>query len=297
MTKIRINEYELKTNKIKENKTILVISDIHSNIKYLKKITKLIENKSIDYVMIPGDIIDYEIENKYKEKELIEQFNLLSKNKKIFISIGNHDCLKKSKALCNINNNSFFNNLNDNKNICILKDSFSSIKLDNINISAININNDWYNNHEKLDEFKNFINSINSNYKQNEFNILLSHSPNGFIYNNNLIDYKLNKNNNLILCGHNHGGLTPNFIQNKSKKHYGIVGPYFTIIKNNSYGYYQKDELTLLISNGVTKISKFTNLHKLISWLNIFFIPDIEIIHLKKDNKYSFKRINRKIIR
>lgn len=280
--KFRVNNYILKSQKIKSDKKILVLSDIHSNTNYLEDIINKINDYNIDYVFIPGDLIDFKTYDR-KEK-LIDIINRLSINKKVIISMGNHDSLiiKGRKNIYDEKcNDDFYNELSLNKNIIVLKDRFTNMKIDDINVSSININPEWFMKKEEFDYFKDFIDSIDTNYKKNEFNILLSHSPNGLLNKNEIINYDKFYYVDLILCGHNHGGLTPNFIQKKSKKHIGITGPYFTFIKKHAYGFYKKDNQVLLISNGVTKISKCSLFQRMITWLNYFFIPDIYIIELK----------------
>lgn len=294
--RVRINKYELESEKINSNKNILVISDIHSNTKYLKKIIKYINKIDIDYIFIPGDLLDFR--DSLNKDELVDILNDLSNNKKIIISMGNHDSLiiDKGNYLYDIHcNNDFYDKLN--RNIIVLKEEFECIKVDEINVSALNINPVWFKNKEEKQEFQRFIDSLNIDINKEEFNIMLSHSPNGFIDNNKIINYKNIENVDLILSGHNHGGLTPNIIQKISKKHYGLVGPYYGFIKKDSYGYYKKNNKVLLISNGVTKISKCSKLHKIIFFLNMFFIPDIEIISIKKGDKFNFKLISKKIKR
>ena len=100
---------------------------------------------------------------------------------------------------------------------------------------------------------------------------------------------------NLILCGHNHGGLVPTFIQDIKKGHTGFVGPNARLIQHNAYGVYSKNDISLLISNGITKISKSSSLRNFSEILSTIYIPEIELIHMKKSDKHSLQLINRHI--
>ena len=67
MEKVTINEYVLKDPKFKEDRTVVNISDIHSNITALSNIEKLLEEIKANYIYIPGDLI-YSIDNIHIEE-------------------------------------------------------------------------------------------------------------------------------------------------------------------------------------------------------------------------------------
>ena len=61
------------------------------------------------------------------------------------------------------------------------------------------------------------------------------------------MQYWKNKNIDLILCGHMHGGLVPKFMRHQDHGG-GIVGPYASILPKHSYGVIE-DENTISLTS------------------------------------------------
>lgn len=86
---ITINQINLQSSKVKENKKIVYMSDLHidtlNNVKYIEKIVNIINSISPDLVLINGDLID--------ASSLIhstfEWFNRI--NVPIYTTLGNHE--------------------------------------------------------------------------------------------------------------------------------------------------------------------------------------------------------------
>lgn len=183
-----------------------------------------------------------------------------------------------------------FNRLDKLNNCIILKDNVSFYE-DKINFYAFNYSDEWYRiSKESRESLKDIMLSFSSNkIDDDKFNVLLSHSPNALISSNKLMLNKelefLNKIN-LIFSGHNHGGLVPNKLH-KLFKNRGIIGPYHKIFMANSFGNWTDKNTTLILSNGITKVSKSSSLGFASNLLNKFYIPDIENILLKPGKKHE----------
>ena len=281
MERIRVNNYNICNPKIDRDITIVSISDIHSNANVLYKVYELLKTIHVDIICIPGDIIDYI--NCTKNKELLEVLAKICSLAKTYISLGNHDISKLDENRKEIHDEDleFFKELESKTDCSILKEEFESINYDNkIIINGISFPLEYYKLNEDKTIFNNIINS-NSSINPELYNILLSHSPNRMIVNNQIVNDGLLNDMNLILCGHNHGGLTPLFIQNKSKNHVGLVGPYARLFPKNSYGSYYNDKSSLIINNGLTKIADSSELGFISKTANKIFIPEIDIIILR----------------
>ena len=295
--KIKVNKYILNNPKIKNDLTILNLSDIHSNIKALDKIISYIKNIKIDYILIPGDVVD--ILNLSNEKEFLNKIIELSKYAPTYITLGNHDKYLGKRNLCSMDElkeTNFYKTLNNVPNLTLFTANYSHATLDDISISSFIFDNDYYYKREKIEKFDSFIKRIDHNNLDNDkFNILLAHSPNAIIQNNHIINYSnvINKTN-LILCGHNHGGLTPTWIQDTINNHTGLFGPYTVLIQKNAYGHWSDDNKNLLVSNGVTKLAPSSSFKLLHGIANSILKPEIDIIHLKKDTTNSFRLIERR---
>lgn len=295
--KIKVNKYKLNNSKIKNNKIILTLSDIHSNIKALNKILKFLNNNKVDYILIPGDVVD--MLNLKNEKEFLSRIKELTKYAPVYISLGNHDkyIAKRSMVVTKIFKDlDYYKLLNNIPNLHLFIDDFNYVELDDISISSIVLPNEYYKNKESINIFNSFMQKIDKkeNINKDKFNILLIHSPNSVIQNDNIINYSktINKTS-LILCGHNHGGLTPTIIQDIFNNHYGIVGPFSKIIQRNAYGIWTNDCKNLLVSNGVTKVSGTCPFKLLHSLVNKILCPEIDLIYLENSKNESFKLIDR----
>lgn len=295
MIKIRINNYVLSSPKLDKNKKIINMSDIHSNIEALKKIRKILEQEKskekVDCICIPGYVVD--TIDDFRNEQMIKELSKIGNITKTFISLGNHefigsDCKKYMY---------FFNELSSCSNCsCLVHECDSEILDKDIIINAINMPLSYYEDGESKISAHKFIEKIKLNVEESKFNILLSHTPNWIFKNNKVINnLKILENIDMILCGHNHGGLMPVFLQDIINNHYGLVGPYSKIFQPNAYGTYNDEGISILISNGVTKISETSPLGKVNHILNKIYIPEIDVINMVQTKKHSLKLQNRNI--
>lgn len=294
MERIRVNNYNICNPKIDEDIVIVSISDIHSNINTLYRIYELLKTIHVDLICIPGDVIDY-ITNS-NNKEFLDALCKICSLAKTYISLGNHDIsrLNEDRKEVADYNLEFFNELENKIDCHVFKDEFESVKYNEIiTVNGINYPLEYYELGEDETIFDNIIN--NNSIDPESFNILLSHSPNRIIVNNKIINDGLLNDTDLIVCGHNHGGITPLFIQNRSKNHVGLVGPYEKILPKNSYGSYYNDKTSLIINNGVTKIAKSSRFAFTRKAVNKMFIPEIDIIILRNGKKNILTKEGNKV--
>ena len=170
---------------------------------------------------------------------------------KVIVILGNHDVEHTEKGIRKyfINEN-FISKLKKVKNLYLLRNSIYEDEL--INFIGIEVTYEYYKNNNINFE------KINSTLKKlnNKLNVLLIHDPEIILSNKE----KINLNNiNLILCGHTHGGLMPDFIPG----HRGLISPRKALFKNNMRGIYKIGKSTLIISTGIVKLSKRSHLTKL----------------------------------
>lgn len=241
--------YNLNTNL---NKKIVLISDIHysdkKDIKRLNVVLEKLRKIKIDYICIPGDLIDKS--NIEDEKYIIDWLKELSQLSKVIISIGNHEFyINKHESVFGLNKD-FLNKISKIKNLYLLNNECKII--DNINFIGLTVPIENYN--SKLN-----INCIN-NIKcvNNMYNVLLCHSPE-FVIDNNII----NNNMDLVLCGHMHGGVVPRFLRPIFKNR-GIISPYKTLFPRNVYGLIKKGKCDIVITSGLRALP-FKLLNRLFS--------------------------------
>ena len=173
--KIFSKEINISSNKIKENKSFIFISDVHlgsNSTKHLLKIIKEIKKYKFDFILIGGDLVDSSSVN----------INSLKHFKKlqcpIYFVTGNHEHYIK-------NSKSFLSQL-ENYNINYI--SNKAIHINDINLICVD------DNHSKQQQ----IEIVNNHLKQDEYNLLLVHKPSIWL--------DIRENVDLMLSGHTHNG-------------------------------------------------------------------------------------------
>ena len=238
------------------NKKVVVISDIHYyNCKDKKKLTKVLYKIKLlkpDFICIPGDLVDAA---------------------KVIISLGNHELFITKKHVKTINQ-ALIDRINKIDNVVILDNTI--YKCENINFIGITMPFEYY---YQYNEDKNyFIDFFNKQFKKIDggYNILLCHSPISISKREVLDNLIIGKKLDLILCGHMHGGITPNFLK-KFLKGRGLISPRRTILQRNCYGYSKINRTHFVISSGIT-IASHLNRFK---FLDTFFSSEISVINLQ----------------
>ena len=91
--------YSIKINKTKKDRKIAIVSDIHYTNNFNKKtfdeIIKNLKTNQPDYICIPGDIVDKSNVLDYQTNTLIDFFKTLGTIAPTYITLGNHDYLRK----------------------------------------------------------------------------------------------------------------------------------------------------------------------------------------------------------
>lgn len=274
---------DILTVKNSKELTLIHISDIHFNINTkinkLNNIKETISNIKPNYIFISGDLIDNKniVNNKIKIKELVGFLSNLSKIAPVIISLGNHDIMSN-------NDLTFFNKLNDLKNIYVLNNS--SYEDDFIYVTGHTLEHSYYYNItgyeslelllKHLDNNKNIITKL----PKNKCKIALIHSP--ILLDNSEVTEKL-KEYNLILSGHMHNGMIPRITDKLIKNTYGIISPDKHLNSKNTRGSIKTKYYTIIISGGITKLSLHSS--KLLSKLNFIYPISINKIKIKGDKK------------
>ena len=287
MSKTILNEYNLTNPKIKENVNIICISDIHSEIERLKEIKRILIHSSIDFILIPGDLVD--TLNDERNEKLFYLLEEISKYTPIYTVIGNHDLFYDEKRKKDYD---FYKEISKLKNIKVYSTLEDSKQItDSISLHGINMPLKWYKEKDNNTSFERILRKAKE-ATDNNFNIMLVHSPNGVI-----IKDRINKNTNclknmnLFLCGHMHAGLVPIFLRGSS--HHGLVGPYKSLFPKNAYGIIQDDESSVLISGGFTKISKISEAKAFSGLFNRVLPHELELIHLNSNGPHKLVLTNR----
>lgn len=301
MSNIKVNEYVLKDPRFNKDRTVVNMSDIHSNVVALNNIVKLLEEIKASYIYVPGDTLD-SIDNPHN-KEITELLKKVGNISQTFLSVGNHEMCElsyetgKKEEVESKDYIDFFIEVAKQTDCIPMISDFSKIDLaDDLSVSAANVPFSYYGKKENLEQYKKLLENLKEKMDENKFNVLLLHSPNSLIQNGK-IDRSSDviRNMNLILCGHNHGGLMPTFAQDILKGHRGLAGPYAKLFQPNAYGVYNEEDTSVLVSNGVTKISATSEAGKINGILNKIYTPEIDVIHMVQSDEHSLKLENRSV--
>lgn len=276
--------YKLENQNLELDSKIALISDIHFSktfdIKLFRKILDNIKIEQPDYICIPGDTVDEVLVTYTSAINILIQFiKDLGTIAPTFISLGNHDYMyrQKNKHMHKHiyrKNNTFLEKINKISNVYILDNE--AISINDINFIGCTLPFQYYygKSYEDENEFQKVLPNIMGNVDKTKYNVLLIHSP-SIIARKKYID-KLS-NISLILCGHMHNGLVPNFIHFKN---FGIIGPKWQLFPKYARGIIQRKDMYIVIGSGLVKFSDVSP--KILHPLNMLYPYEIEYITIKK---------------
>lgn len=288
-----IKNYNLYSDKLKRNILIALFSDIHycsivSKNKLNQIYNNLVENKP-DFICITGDIIDSN-ESLLDKKHMNIFYNWIKQISSIaptLFVLGNHDILK-TKAFFKEDiytyPTEFISNLNKIPNLYFLDNK--GITINNINFYGYSAPYKYYRGFKSSENIDLLIEDFNKNIKikrdTKNYNVLLFHSPIRIIDDKVLKGIKNLDNIDLILTGHMHNGLVPNFMDKFIPKNMGLVGPYNTFFPKYARGIVKKKGITMVISGAVTKFAKCGP--RFLTIFNHLYGSQIEYISIKNSH-------------
>lgn len=277
----------IHSDKISKNIKLLVFSDIHfsgnHDIKKLERIYEKIKTYDMDYICIPGDIID--VPN-IKCDYMVKWFSKISKLCPVILSLGNHDIRIKKQEYKNYFDNKFWDEIKKIENVFFLNNNCKSFK--DIYFYGYTQSFNYY--YEYKNENKSLMQKEMKEYGvceniPNKFSVLLMHSP--ICISDKKISSELN-NYDLVLSGHMHNGVVPPILDEIFNNNVGLIAPNKRLFPKFARGII-KNKNVIVISSGITKISNSAG--KALKWLNIFFPIGINYIEISKENVELKKRI------
>ena len=289
--KIKIRYSIIHNDYVNKDIKVLVLSDIHFSrlvgTTTINQIEKQLINQKPDYILIAGDLVDNPMY--YLDKlEYSKVYDLLTRCGKIaktLVILGNHDFIyEKVKPYQDVFDKvNVFNNFNKINNVHILIDE--NYEDDNIYVTGHMQKYETYENefyHKDNNFFESDIKKLISNTPNNKFKILLTHSPEPIILHNL---EELLKNYNIIVCGHNHDGCVPSFLDKIMPNNVGIIAPKKKLFPKVSRGIKKLKYNYLIMSGGWTKIHDCST--KIIHPLDKLCYRQIDIITITNNKKYK----------
>lgn len=260
-------KYNLKSNKT--NSKIVLLSDIHyhvkKDLKYLNKIVDIIKLINPSYICICGDLTDEAYPN--DSEYLIGWLTKLASICKVYLVLGNHEYfINRKKGILGINEE-LIAKIRKIDNLYLLENN--NIVDNNINFCGLMMPTNYYEDGESIEVLNNYLDKIN--IIDNKYNILLFHSP------INIVKDTFDRNYDLILCGHTHGGATFSILR-PILKNRGLIDPNGHILPNNVYGKIKLKPSNLIITSGIRVLSNM-NRFKL---LKDIFPSEIVVIDINE---------------
>lgn len=280
----------------KDNIKISILSDIHFNYNYKKKLDKLLKhiNKiKPNYILIPGDLIDSTdiIENINEKNIIINWLKKISKKSKVIISLGNHDVYKirKKRILKNrfkyLFPSHFINEIKKINNIYVLNNN----KYEDNLIYIVGLTGQYcYYNNENIDILLNNIKNnekIITNLPNDKLKLFMFHSPVNL--NNKMIKDEL-KEFDYFISGHMHNGCVPPIISELWNSNKGIISPLGKLFQENERNTLNKNEDKLIVNGPVITFSKHSGIMHI---FNIFY-PIYNTV-LEFNNKNEFTKLEK----
>lgn len=287
---MKINEYNIKTDKLINDKTIAVLSDVHisknTKIKKLYEIRDNLTSIKPTEILIAGDL--YNVDKSTITNDNVTKFlNELTYISDVFYVKGNIE-LKSGilpYGVYNNENKKFHllceNNINymNGKRICC---NNRLVSFDEMNIAGIKLDANFYEMDEKskikflVSRYTKYLEKITKQCGREAFNILLCHDP-------IIIDaYEkieaLNKFD-LVVSGHNHGGLFPDSMKPILELINADIEKLYPTYIN---GFIQKDNTTFVVNEGVTK---FHSESGILEGLERFHENTIDVINVKRKTR------------
>lgn len=197
---LTITNYEIKSDKIKENTRIVLLSDLHNN-EFGKKnerlISKITEQKP-DLILLDGDIINEESKDIKMALDLVKKLNKIAP---VYYALGNHELGYRKKKTSNL-----FTQL-EQAGAKVVEESYEDVNIHGNKIRigglyeyAFRVDDKGKMSKKDMDpKVRKFLTDFEDS---DAFKIMMSHRPDSFIFGQAADTWKID----LVASGHAHGG-------------------------------------------------------------------------------------------
>lgn len=248
-TDIRIAKYEIKSNKVTEDFTIALITDLHS-CDYGEGQEELLSQlypEEPDIVLLGGDIVD----DMFSRGSVKELLSVVSKKYPTYYVSGNHEVWS--------NEIDIIKTMIRDYGIVVLEGDCIPIEIRGQTINLCGIDDPEMGAHLFSHQLENCFKTVDKDH----FTILLTHRP-------EVISKYLTYNVDLILAGHAHGGQwrIPGLLN-------GLYAPNQGLFPKYAGGLYAFEDKTMIVSRGLAR--ETTRVPR------IFNRPEIVIVKMKPE--------------
>lgn len=269
----KIRRLVIYTDKIKQQKRMVVYSDLHLGFNKFNNLAQVLASSELspdrfDCILMPGDIVHSasSLKDETVRKTVLDDLRILTGATPVYYSLGNHDLysrygfekwgyeteLRLNEVLEELGN---FHEL---KNGTVLTDGEVALK------GRSNPASYYLDKKESVASFWESYNSLGSNeYFSNKFyNILLVHDPKGIYQVSKYLKGCLEENTDLVVSGHMHNALIPNFLQGILGGR-GIISPNYQLGPEFAYGVRDIGDTLFLINGAINPMVESTVINNL----------------------------------
>lgn len=235
--RFHVVEYQLYSNKIKEEHKFVFLSDLHNktygekNEKLLKSIDKL----NPEAVLIAGDILTAKPGRSYEVA--LELIKNLALKYPVYYGMGNHE--SRLFLYPEVYGQMGKNYESDLKKVQV--EFLRNISLeckDNIRITGLDMKREYYQRFKKKPMDNSYLTETLGKVKEEEYEILLAHNPDYF-------EEYARWGADLVLSGHVHGGMLILPIVG------GVISPACKLFPKYDGGLFKKGKSTMILSRGL----------------------------------------------
>ncbi|MBE6156256.1 MAG: hypothetical protein E7161_00715 [Firmicutes bacterium] len=280
---MKIKNHEYFTSKNVSEKTLAIASDIHlsetTNIKDTLELLDTLDRIKPTHILLPGDLYNVDSSFQIESSNIADEFIKFASRIAPIIYVRGNSELKSDFLPCSFSRNSQLHVLNSSNSLNVGTKYMASFG--DMNIAGIDLPLDFYGLTEDekvtllLNKYQVYIRNIARLCQQSDFNILLCHDP---IIIKIADELKALSNFDLVVSGHNHGGLVPDVLKPIFKLLGADLDKLYPTFRK---GVVEKQNTKYLISEGVTKFhAEFGGLAK----LERFHEGSIDVVRVLKKN-------------
>ncbi len=218
---------------------IAVLADLHNSfLNDGEKIISAVRKAQPDIIIAAGDMLLSHSDQQGANKKTAELINGLCDIAPFFYGMGNHETAMSDRSYLKHLWPDFLNNLTNKE--ALLRNSSKNIYLKGkkINIYGLELPEKYYKRFNKLKPTGEEIDNLIGKSDNAAYNILIAHNPDFYK------QYAM-WGADLILSGHNHGGMVRiPFVG-------GVISPRPAIFPKYDYGLFQEEDAKMIVSGGM----------------------------------------------
>lgn len=251
--------YSVFSDKVKTNKNVAILSDLHISKKTpdskLNDVINTLEKIKPTHIVVPGDLFNVD-ESTISGDKVTNFISEITEISEVFYVKGNIEDGDWGPSF-SVLPTGLKNNQNNRFHV-VGETHEETPEQSDLNILGLRIDNDIYKMGEKekiatiLKKYEEYLKILSSRYSKENFNILLCHDP--IIRDVLRLMEAINGtqlNYDLVISGHNHGGMYPKQLKRIIKSHVEDITKYYPKYTKDMWSI--NDNSNIIISEGVTK--------------------------------------------